>query len=54
MEKRKYTFWQKLIAAICNVNVEWFYVTRVERLVMTFNSLSEDEKREFIDKITNK
>ena len=39
----KYTFLQKLRAAMMNVNVEWLYSTEVERMIMRFKSLSEEE-----------
>jgi hypothetical protein len=50
---RKYTFLQKLRASMMNVNVEWLYATEVERMIMRFKSLSEEEQKEFLNKINN-
>ena len=50
MEK-EYTFWQELRAAFLNTNVKYLYSTEVERLVTEFNDLSEEDKKEFLEKI---
>lgn len=49
--EREYTFLEKLLAAFAGVNVEWYCASKIDRLVMTFNSLSEEEKKEFLKKV---
>lgn len=49
----KYTFLQKLRAAFAGVNAEWLYSTEVEKMIMRFKSLSEEEQKEFLNKINN-
>ena len=51
--KNKYTIKQKLIASFCNENVEWHYATEVERLIMRFQLLSDEDRREFLKKIAS-
>ena len=50
MEK-KYTFWQNFHASILNTNAKWLYSTKVEKLLMSFEDLSEEEKKDFLNKM---
>lgn len=50
MEK-KYTFLQKLRASFMGVNAEWLYSTEVEKMIIRYNSLSEEGKKDFLKKI---
>lgn len=52
MNEKKYTFRQKLIASLCNRNVEYYYATKIDKMVMKYNSLSENDKKDFLKKIT--
>jgi len=52
--KKTYTFKQKLIAALCNENVEWHYASESDRLLMRFQLLSEIDKMTFKANINGK
>lgn len=51
MEKKTYTFWQKLVAAFAQESVEWHYATYVEKLIMRYKALSEEDKKIFLNEI---
>jgi hypothetical protein len=50
--KKKYELWQKIWAAYNNMSPEWYYATNLEKAIMTFNNLSDEEKRDFIIEIS--
>lgn len=47
MENKKYTFIQKILAAFQNRSVEWCYASDVEKMIMSYKSLNEEDKETF-------
>lgn len=53
-QNKKYTWLQKFVASMYNEAPEWYYATPLERVVMEYEGLSDDDKTQFFQEINKK